>query len=102
MFGCKPVDLRVAAVAQDQPILAVKVANALGDSVDDRLVLLHLRLQLGDRGVAIIHDDVMALGSHYCERTQAIGRGYLHNPLDWNCTQWRSLRFDDRGRRNRP
>jgi hypothetical protein len=54
-------------------------------------VVLHLRLQLGDRGAAIAHDDVMALGSHFCERTQAIGRGYLHSPLDWNCTQWPEL-----------
>jgi hypothetical protein len=72
LFGRKPIDLCEAAIAQDHPILGVEVANALRDCVEDGLVALRLCLQLDDRGVAIVHDDVMGLDRQFCECRQAV------------------------------
>ena len=49
LLGRQAVDLGVAAVAQDQPLVAIEKANALGDIVDRGLIAQSLRTQFSIR-----------------------------------------------------
>jgi hypothetical protein len=62
LLGREAVDLGVAAIAQDQPLLAVKKAHALGDIVHRGLIAQRLRPQLRVPGLKIARNGPVGLG----------------------------------------
>ena len=55
-----------------------------------------------DHIVAIVNDDVAGIHRQFCELIQTGCVEPLRSPTNWNCAQWRSLRFDEHSRQIRP
>ena len=98
LLGRKPINLRVAAVAQDQPQFAVEKADALHDVVDGGPKALLLRLKRRDLSPKVAFDDFLQLARRAREGGQAALTGRLLSPPDWISTQTKLLRFGDQSK----
>ena len=72
VLGRKAIDLRVTAIAQDEPLLVVERANALRQIVDHGLKAPHPRGEGRDRGAKFALDDFNRDGRQPANRDQVV------------------------------